>query len=260
MERSAHMPAQDYFSLSDSALLALHGQLVAEIDAAEKPSLWQRFSRGAAKTLAAGLTFAATLLVADQTFLRKSRAAQAPESTDVEEQALSLVGLPKTLVEMPEGETLVWSCVGCVGCAGGMGGACFPAKIASDHPERSRYKAVQEGQLQEFRKNFPNHPQQVQDFYAQHPEDARAQIRGVLDTPSATPPQPATSPSLERQGIATGAIGAGLAMLAWQTAERLLEEPGKKHTHHLKHELQHVEDVLAMRARQTQEAMIQKVA
>lgn len=239
-------------------LLALQARFQQEIHQLENPGLLKRLERFGAKATAAALGIAATLVLADRAYLgeQAKRAAAMPEASQPNRlRPLHIVTDLDT--PTPEGMRMVWSCENCA-CPKGMGGQCFPTYVDEKEPIAANYQDVTAEHIATFRTANPNHPAQVVErFLADGDQYKNPDIHGLHELAGLTRPTSATAThdsakalrALKNQTILTTLGASGIGAALYQLAARWLDTPRETHTHHLKHELQHVEDVLAFRSK-----------
>lgn len=219
--RYAHQPAEDYGSLSSEMLQEKHHAVAAEVEALEHPGWLTRITRAGGRVAAAVVGFGATLWMADRAFLGKGRAlleaeAAAPSPLEQKDDA-TLVA--ETYGTAPEGQQLAWPCEGCPGCPGGMAG-CRPTFKPRDD---ARFTPATVERAAEWVRN-----------------------RLKQENPGHTPIERNT---YDRQLVAAGVAASGVGLFMASLADRLLGRPERAHLHELRHELQHIEDELAVRSR-----------
>ncbi len=266
IERAAHKPSIDLSTLSENELAELRAKHLEEIKQLENPSIFQKVAGFASRLFVASSTLVAGLFIAEKTFISNSRNKFAKEAerkltnsnkTRTEYDYLTI--LPE-VPDKPQAD-IVWSCAGCSGCTGGMYGQCGAVKIDDNAPNKANYHPVTEDQIATL-KAKGDYAQKAKKYYAEHPNDPKLQIRGMEDltgvkyqgTKTATPSEEKTDEkarnhSIEKQWIFASVTSSIFSLITLKWVDDIFAKPTKDHIHHLKHEVQHIEDEMNFRER-----------
>lgn len=275
LKRAAHKPGADYGRMSDAELMALREAYLEEIRALENPGPLTRLWRRGVQAAGAVAAFAGGMWLSGQAFLNRERAAAnlrpqppAPEPAADDSPGRPLQRMMDALDEpAPDDYERRWSCAGCpAGCANGMGGGCFPTFVRKDHPRRELFPPVTDEQIATMHGNRvgKDYPAYNVAFFRTHPGHERAQMPGLKErleaegitfpapeepaAPAAAPPSP-PGRTLERQTVFATVASTGAAVGVAQWLAKRMTGKEAHHIHHLKHEVQHMEDEWFFRRR-----------
>lgn len=248
IERFGHNPGANYGKMTNDELVKLRESHIREVRSIENPGVVKKVINWGMKLGAAAATFAGSMLIADKTFLENQRLrAKLPvseESSNLGEETDGQL-FNRFYGPAPEGKKLAWPCAGCGGCPNGMDG-CKPRymnddeKLTVDKQEGKYTFATVEDAANWARVYEKNHPAIENCDTCEMVDKNKPPLRIEYS--------PYAGKHLERQVMFSVVASTMLGFAALKAVERFNEKPKEKHAHHLRHEIQHIEDELQKRA------------